>query len=134
MKITARIGTLYVLSGFIGSLVSALSTSSKISVGSSGSLFGLLGAMISELIINWTIYGNKVIFSNSKTISDHIISYHLMISSLSVRSSFDSDSYNFCQCDSWIFYQYGWFCDYWRLCFGFSHWIYSSHPSPVWLC
>ncbi|KAI6671991.1 hypothetical protein NL676_006876 [Syzygium grande] len=32
---------------------------SKISVGASGALFGLLGAMLSELITNWTIYANK---------------------------------------------------------------------------
>lgn len=58
-----RIGILYVLSGFGGSLMSALaSTGPKpaISVGASGALFGLLGAMLSELIINWSLYANKV--------------------------------------------------------------------------
>ncbi|KAK4748263.1 hypothetical protein SAY87_014849 [Trapa incisa] len=56
-----KIGSLYVLSGVGGSLRSILSTynDSKISVGASGALFGLLGAMLSELIINWTIYVNK---------------------------------------------------------------------------
>ncbi|KAK9276828.1 hypothetical protein L1049_006365 [Liquidambar formosana] len=54
-----RIGALYVLSGFGGSLLSALTLSSSVSVGASGALFGLLGAMISELITNWTIYTNK---------------------------------------------------------------------------
>lgn len=55
------------LSGFGGSLLSTLTIDedSKISVGASGALFGLLGAMLSELITNWTIYANKVILSSS---------------------------------------------------------------------
>ncbi|XP_024028117.1 RHOMBOID-like protein 1 [Morus notabilis] len=55
-----RIGLLYVLSGFGGSLLSALFIQSGISVGASGALFGLLGSMLSELITNWTIYANKL--------------------------------------------------------------------------
>ncbi|KAK9281257.1 hypothetical protein L1049_004153 [Liquidambar formosana] len=55
-----RIGPLYLLSGFGGSLLSALHLRSSISVGASGALFGLLGAMLSELITNWTIYTEKV--------------------------------------------------------------------------
>lgn len=55
-----RIGPLYVISGFGGSLLSALFIQTSISVGASGALFGLLGAMLSELITNWTIYANKV--------------------------------------------------------------------------
>ncbi|KAL5228208.1 hypothetical protein ABZP36_016473 [Zizania latifolia] len=54
-----RIGTLYVISGIGGSLLSALFMVSNISVGASGALFGLLGSMLSELITNWTIYENK---------------------------------------------------------------------------
>ncbi|XBI24750.1 RHOMBOID-like protein 1 [Triticum dicoccoides] len=54
-----RIGTLYVISGVGGSLLSALFMVSNISVGASGALFGLLGSMLSELITNWTIYENK---------------------------------------------------------------------------
>ncbi|KAK7257813.1 hypothetical protein RIF29_32058 [Crotalaria pallida] len=54
-----RIGLLYVISGFGGSLLSALFIQSGISVGASGALFGLLGAMLSELLTNWTIYANK---------------------------------------------------------------------------
>ncbi|XP_021298572.1 RHOMBOID-like protein 5 [Herrania umbratica] len=57
-----RIGLLYVLSGFGGSLMSALASAGRkqtISVGASGALFGLLGAMLSELITNWTNYANK---------------------------------------------------------------------------
>ncbi|KAJ1406898.1 Rhomboid-like superfamily [Sesbania bispinosa] len=55
-----RIGFLYVVSGFGGSLLSALFIQSGISVGASGALFGLLGGMLSELLINWTIYANKL--------------------------------------------------------------------------
>jgi len=49
-----------VISGFGGSLLSALFIPEGISVGASGALFGLLGGMLSELLINWTIYANKV--------------------------------------------------------------------------
>ncbi|KAK3034279.1 hypothetical protein RJ639_032214 [Escallonia herrerae] len=55
-----RIGLLYLISGFGGSLLSALFIQSNISVGASGAVFGLLGGMLSELITNWTIYANKV--------------------------------------------------------------------------
>ncbi|XAR68939.1 hypothetical protein NMG60_11000357 [Bertholletia excelsa] len=55
-----RIGLLYLISGFGGSLLSALFIQSSISVGASGALFGLLGGMLSELITNWTMYVNKV--------------------------------------------------------------------------
>lgn len=48
------------LSGFGGSLLSALNSKSSISVGASGALFGLLGGVLSELLTNWTIYENKV--------------------------------------------------------------------------
>ncbi|KAJ0020478.1 hypothetical protein Pint_32389 [Pistacia integerrima] len=58
-KKPVRIGLLYVISGFGGSVMSALFLQQSISVGASGALFGLLGAMLSELIANWTIYANK---------------------------------------------------------------------------
>lgn len=48
------------ISGFGGSLLSSLFNREGISVGASGALFGLLGAMLSELLTNWTIYANKV--------------------------------------------------------------------------
>ncbi|KHN06912.1 Inactive rhomboid protein 1 [Glycine soja] len=54
------IGLLFVISGFGGSLLSALFIQSNISVGASGALFGLLGGMLSELITNWSIYDNKL--------------------------------------------------------------------------
>ncbi|GAB4858222.1 RHOMBOID-like protein 3 [Ancistrocladus abbreviatus] len=55
----ARIGIIYLLAGFGGSILSSLFIQNSISVGASGALFGLLGAMLSELITNWTIYTNK---------------------------------------------------------------------------
>lgn len=55
-----RIGLLYIISGLGGNLLSALFIQTSISVGASGALFGLLGAMLSELITNWTIYANKL--------------------------------------------------------------------------
>ncbi|XP_010545774.1 PREDICTED: RHOMBOID-like protein 5 [Tarenaya hassleriana] len=56
-----RIGALYVISGLGGSLTSCLTDTrgERVSVGASGALFGLLGAMLSELITNWSIYENK---------------------------------------------------------------------------
>lgn len=55
-----RIGVIYLVSGFGGSVLSSLFIQNNISVGASGALFGLLGAMLSELFTNWTIYTNKV--------------------------------------------------------------------------
>ncbi|KAL1342540.1 hypothetical protein HN51_029083 [Arachis hypogaea] len=54
-----RIGIIYLVSGFGGSVLSTLFIRNNISVGASGALFGLLGAMLSELFTNWTIYSNK---------------------------------------------------------------------------
>lgn len=54
-----RVGAIYLISGFGGSILSSLFIQNNISVGASGALFGLLGAMLSELITNWTIYTNK---------------------------------------------------------------------------
>ncbi|KAI3751638.1 hypothetical protein L2E82_22729 [Cichorium intybus] len=55
-----RIGLLDIISVFGGSLLSRLFLQSNISVSASGAVFGLLGALLSELITNRTIYGNKV--------------------------------------------------------------------------
>ncbi|XP_051143168.1 RHOMBOID-like protein 3 [Andrographis paniculata] len=54
------IGTIFLLSGFGGSILSALFLHDRISVGASGALFGLLGSMLSELITNWSMYTNKI--------------------------------------------------------------------------
>ena len=60
LLLAVRVGAIYLLSGFGGSILSALFIQRNISVGASGALFGLLGAMLSELLTNWTIYANKV--------------------------------------------------------------------------
>ncbi|ONI16193.1 hypothetical protein PRUPE_3G083700 [Prunus persica] len=55
----------YVLAGLGGNLASCLNiikhdwSSKTISVGASGAIFGLLGASLSELITNWTVYDDK---------------------------------------------------------------------------
>ncbi|CAH9077508.1 unnamed protein product [Cuscuta epithymum] len=54
-----RVGIIYLLSGIGGSVMSCLFIQHSISVGASGAVFGLLGAMLSELLTNWTIYANK---------------------------------------------------------------------------
>ncbi|CAN1751940.1 RHOMBOID-like protein 3 [Linum perenne] len=59
MLCAVRVGIIYLVSGFGGSVLSSLFIRSGISVGASGALFGLLGAMLSELLTNWTIYSNK---------------------------------------------------------------------------
>lgn len=54
-----RIGIIYMLSAFIGSLLAAVFVQNNPSVGSSGSLFGLIGAAFSALTRNWKIYNDK---------------------------------------------------------------------------
>lgn len=51
-------------SAVVGSLVSALFVQNTPEVGSSGALFGLLGAMLSGIIRNWEIYSDKVFHYN----------------------------------------------------------------------
>ncbi|KAL2936982.1 RHOMBOID-like protein 4, partial [Bienertia sinuspersici] len=55
-----KIGLLYVMVELAGSVISGRFVRSNISVGASGAVFGLLDAKLFELIINWTIYSNKV--------------------------------------------------------------------------
>lgn len=57
---TVMAGLIYILSAFVGTLVAALFVEKRPSVGSSGALFGLLGATLSALIQNWEMYTNKV--------------------------------------------------------------------------
>lgn len=59
-NLAVRVGLIYLIAGLGGSILSSLFIQRNISVGASGALFGLLGAMLSELLTNWTIYTNKV--------------------------------------------------------------------------
>ncbi|KAB2076514.1 hypothetical protein ES319_A06G046000v1 [Gossypium barbadense] len=54
-----RIGVIYLLSAFFGSLVCSLFVRNNPVVASSGALFGLLGTMLSGLIRNWKVYSSK---------------------------------------------------------------------------
>ncbi|KAG8092323.1 hypothetical protein GUJ93_ZPchr0012g21004 [Zizania palustris] len=77
-----RIGIIYLVSGVGGSVLSSLFIRNSISVGASGALFGLLGAMLSELFTNWTIYTNKVTFlhaSSPKKTSSHFRFFNLSV-------------------------------------------------------
>ncbi|GAB2271962.1 hypothetical protein Dimus_006790 [Dionaea muscipula] len=56
-----RVGIIYVLSGFTGSLVAALFVGSSPAVCSSGALFGLIGSMLSGLIRSWKSYNDKML-------------------------------------------------------------------------
>ncbi|KAJ0969505.1 hypothetical protein J5N97_022382 [Dioscorea zingiberensis] len=56
-----RTGIIYLLSAFLGSVVSAIFVQHTPAVGSSCALFGLLGATLAGLIRNWKIYDNKLI-------------------------------------------------------------------------
>ncbi|PON53064.1 Peptidase S54, rhomboid [Parasponia andersonii] len=55
-----RVGIIYLFSAFSGTLVAALFVQNKPTVGSSGALYGLLGAALSELIWNWRMYTDKL--------------------------------------------------------------------------
>ncbi|KAK6938482.1 Peptidase S54, rhomboid domain [Dillenia turbinata] len=54
------IGVIYICSGVLGILVAALFVENSPVIGSSGALFGLIGAMLSALIRNWGAYTNKL--------------------------------------------------------------------------
>ncbi|MBA0593412.1 hypothetical protein Gorai_010356 [Gossypium raimondii] len=56
-----RVGVIYLLSGFGGGILSSLFMQHTTTVGASGALFGLIGAMCSEFLTNWTIYTYKAL-------------------------------------------------------------------------
>ena len=81
------------LSGFGGSVLSVLFLRNNyISVGASGALFGLLGSMLSELIMNWTIYSNKV--SRTETVPILFTPIQLFPASFSLFTLAGSSNHN----------------------------------------
>lgn len=54
-----RVGCIYFLSGIGGSLLSSLFIENRVSVGSSGALYGLIGAIISDIVPNWSHHEGK---------------------------------------------------------------------------
>ncbi|XP_074294205.1 RHOMBOID-like protein 2 [Silene latifolia] len=54
-----RTTIIYILAGIGGNIISGLFVPSNVSVGASSALLGLIGAMFSELLTNWTLYANK---------------------------------------------------------------------------
>ncbi|WJX32620.1 hypothetical protein P8452_20922 [Trifolium repens] len=55
-----RIGIIYILSAFVGSLVASLFLQNIPAVGSSGALYGLLGTLLAELVWHWKFHNNKI--------------------------------------------------------------------------
>ncbi|KAL9237284.1 hypothetical protein vseg_011853 [Gypsophila vaccaria] len=51
---------IYVLASIGGNIVACLFDPTHVSVGASSALLGLIGSMFSELLTNWTTYGNKI--------------------------------------------------------------------------
>ncbi|KAF9612919.1 hypothetical protein IFM89_004335, partial [Coptis chinensis] len=58
-----RIGHVYIISAFVGSLTAALFIKNNPVVTSSSALFRLLGAMLSVLIRNWKVYSDKALLA-----------------------------------------------------------------------
>ncbi|XP_024402194.2 RHOMBOID-like protein 6, mitochondrial isoform X1 [Physcomitrium patens] len=54
-----KVGVVYILSGFLGSVISALMVHGRVSVGASGAFMGLLGATLSSIIVNWKSYRHR---------------------------------------------------------------------------
>lgn len=70
------VAIIYLLSALMGSLTSSVFVKRNPAVGSSGALFGLLGAMLAGLIRNWKIYIAKV---SQLLITCSLASIHLLL-------------------------------------------------------
>lgn len=137
LSVAVRIGTLYLISGVGGSLLSSLFMVSNISVGASGALFGLLGSMLSELITNWTIYENKVdckiyaVFSQIIPYSMFLILF--LFRKKSVRSTLDS-SYDHChQHSCWDPSTCWQLRSPWRICVWVLSWFCAANTTTIWI-
>lgn len=79
-----RIGAIYILSALTGGLVAALFLQDRPSVASSAALFGLLGATLSGLILNWNVYSKKVL---NGTICIYFLTDHIFFAQTNGLSS-----------------------------------------------
>jgi len=119
-----------VISGLGGSLVSCLTDSQgeRVSVGASGALFGLLGAMLSELITNWTIYENKV----KRLFIFNMVHYWKLISNFFVvHRTYDINPDHCTESKRRILTTCGQFCSFWRIPSWFLPRVRPSSPSAV---
>jgi len=55
-----RIGTIYLLCGIYGNILSAIFLPTSVEVGASGALFGFLGVLLSDLIQNWSLLQSPI--------------------------------------------------------------------------
>jgi len=53
-----RLGLIYMVSGIFGFVMCAALSPHTITVGASGAIFGLIGAGLAEVILNWSVYPN----------------------------------------------------------------------------
>jgi len=56
----ARIAPIYILCGIFGNITSCIFLPTQVQVGASGSLFGFLGVLLSDLIQNWTLLQSPI--------------------------------------------------------------------------
>lgn len=119
------------ISGLGGSIMSCLTDSrgERVSVGASGALFGLLGALLSELITNWTIYENKVKALSSSTFMVYIIeSWSFFIA---VYITYDINPDHCTEPKRRILTTCRQFCSLWRILSRFFPRFCPSSPSAV---
>lgn len=53
---SVRVGSIYICSGIYGAIASATFAPDTLSVGASGAIFGLIGACVGDILLNWDMY------------------------------------------------------------------------------
>ena len=56
-----KVFTIYIVSGFGGSVLSALFIQNQVFAGASGAVMGLIGASVADIITNWDVTGRKLL-------------------------------------------------------------------------
>lgn len=56
-----KVFAVYVISGFGGSVLSALVIRNQVFAGASGAVMGLIGASLADMIVNWDVTGRRVL-------------------------------------------------------------------------